>query len=290
MRIYKNILITIFIIFTSFKFIFANNFVVTYRSPESKSDKRFEYTYELLKTALEKTKNKYGTYKLVPSPRINFRRTRNPKYAATLTNFIFELSVSKENEKDFLPIRIPLMKGVIGYRLFLIHKDSTQKFSRVKNLSNLKNLKAGQGIAWLDYKIFKKYGFNITHGSDYEALFLMLYYKRFDYFPRGVNEIFIEYNNRRKKFPGLKIEKDLCLYYPLPRYFYTIKDNKKLAKRVSSGLKIMINDNTFDKIFNKHYRESLKKANLKNRKIFRIKNPFLPASVPFNTKIYWYSP
>ena len=77
-------------------------------------------------------------------------------------------------------------------------------------------------------------------GWDYEGLFKMLMSNRFDAFPRGVNEIFKELEVRKEEIPDLAVEESICLYYPLPRFFYTAKGNTLLAERVTKGLEKMI--------------------------------------------------
>jgi hypothetical protein len=56
---------------------------------------------------------------------------------------------------------------------------------------------------------------------------------------------------------------------------------------------MMIQDGTYDKIFNKYQRHKilrLKLLNLKERRIFRIDNPFLGSETPFKDKRLWFDP
>src|SRR5690606_2065196 len=62
-------------------------------------------------------------------------------------------SATIEREALLQPIRIPLLKGLMGYKIFLIHPDDQPVFSQVKNLEDLQTLRAGQGADWPDVEI-----------------------------------------------------------------------------------------------------------------------------------------
>ena len=53
---------------------------------------------------------------------------------------------------------------------------------------------------------------------------------------------------------------------------------------------MMIEDGTYDKIFDKYQREKVGRLNLKNRTLFKINNPFLGPETPFNDKRLWFDP
>ena len=117
----------------------------------------------------------------------------------------------------------------------------------------------------------------------------MLSYKRFDYFPRGVNEIWEEVRTHRNQ--GLIVEKTLLLKYPAPIYFFVNKRNVELAKRLEKGLRLAIQDGSFDRLFLNHpsNRPIFELAQMKKRRIFLLKNPLLPEETPLWDKALWYS-
>ena len=143
---------------------------------------------------------------------------------------------------------------------------------------------------WNDVKVFKASGFNVVTGSSYEGLFSMLMNGRFDYFSRGINEAQVEYEMRKGKFPDLFIEEHILLYYPWPKYFFTSKKNPKLADRIERGLRLMLRDGSFDEHLMKYYKNDIEKANLKNRRLFKIDNPLLPSTAPLDQKELWFYP
>ena len=278
----------IFIFFIISYSLFAKEFIVSYREPESKNDSRFEYPLALIKASLDATRDKYGSYKLIPVVRLNNKRAQNPDYISTLENFIFETSISIEREEKLLSIKIPTSKGLFGYRVFLIKKQNQYLFDTVKTVDDLKQISFGQGDGWLDSQILKDAGFNVVLGNNYDGLFAMLNKERFLAFPRAVNEAVREVEQIKDLYPDIVIEKNLCIYYPLPRYFYTAKKNTLLAERITKGMNIIIKNGTFDKIWNKYNYPAVEKCNLAKRKIFYIKNNYLPDNIPFSNKNYWF--
>lgn len=281
-------LVIILILFSAIAY--AKEMTITYRGPESKSDTRFDYPLALIKEAMEKTKDEYGDYRLLASHKMNFARASSAQYIDELENFIFENTANEESEKNLLSAKIPIAKGLYGYRVFLINKNKQNLFKELDSISDLKKLRLGQGKTWFDVKILEKYDFNVVTGPEYEGLFKMLLANRFDAFPRGVNEAFHEKDERAAKLPNLAVEENICLYYPLPRFFYTSKKNKLLIERLEKGLEIMISDGSFDKIWLEFNGEFIEKSDLANRKMFVIENPFVPDSVPLDNPRYWYKP
>ncbi|MDB6026700.1 MAG: hypothetical protein JWM68_2923, partial [Verrucomicrobiales bacterium] len=133
---------------------------------------------------------------------------------------------------------------------------------------------------------------NVVTGSNYEGLFEMLVNKRFDIFLRAAVEVTDEYQQRKEKMPELHIEENLLFYYPLPMYFWFSKtdEGKRLASRAEQGMRMMIEDGSYDQIFDKYQRSKIEGLHLKTRKIFKINNPFLGPETPFQDKRLWFDP
>ena len=115
-------------------------------------------------------------------------------------------------------------------------------------------------------------------------------YKRFDYFPRGINEAFEELEVRKKKFPDMSIEKSLMFYYRLPRLLATNRGNFKLAKRITEGLKIIMSNGLHMEIWLKYNRKWVKEAKIQNRRIINLKNPSAIQNLPYDDQSYWFQP
>jgi hypothetical protein len=254
---------------------------------QSDNDQRDLNIIEILTTALDKTVATDGPYTLRRlKQKMNQWRYKHEFVNGQKMNLIWG-PPSEELISNSLPIPIPLLKGLLGYRVFLINKDDQEKFSAINKLSELKLMAAGHEKSWVDTEILRLNGFNLVLGSNYEGLFSMLKYKRFDYFPRGANEVIEEFDIRRKSFPDMRIEKDLLLFYPYPLFFFVKNNHQELADRITRGLNIMIKDGSFDAITYKYNGDDIKTLNLKNRKLFKIGNPLLPDIVPFDREELW---
>jgi len=95
---------------------------------------------------------------------------------------------------------------------------------------------------------------------------------RFDFFPRGLYEPFIEVQRWSSELPGLTVEKSLALYYPYPDFFWVRKSNTLLADRLRKGMETAIEDGSFDKLFDSEFGKAIVQAKLNQRLIFTIPN------------------
>ena len=263
---------------------------VIYPAPESPNDVRYNDLIEILNTALEKTRDQYGPYTAGPSAHV-MNEARQQKFIeeGSPTINLFWSSTSEDKERRLLPIRIPLRKGLLGYRIALISKDKQALIDGIKTLDDLRKVKVGQGFGWGDVEVYKDNGIPVFT-AQYDKIFNLTAKGRFDLFPRGIAEVVSEYEVNSPSLPDLAIENGLLIYYPWPYYFFFNKNDKALAERIETGLKIMIKDGSFDAIFYKHNKAAIERANLKNRRIIRLENHRLPKATPLNEKHLWFDP
>ena len=198
---------------------------------------------------------------------------------------------TQERNDKYLAIPIPLLKGLNGWRLPVVHQDNVNIFKNIDTLAAFKEFRPGLYHSWTDYKILKHNDFSIVRGSDYQGLFQMLNKKRFDYFPRSIMvaasevEMFIETKNLK-----LALDPYILIHYPTASYFYVNKQNTALAQTLTLGLERMIKNGKFDQLFERHFGELVKTIKAQNRKVFRLDNPLLPVTVPVNRKELWIEP
>lgn len=262
---------------------------ISYTTPRGGMDKRYEYNIELLKASLEVTKAEFGEYSISPSEFKDISRKRQVDLVENGKIDVTWEPANSELQDKLNSIKIPIFKGLLGYRLFFINENEIDSFLKINTLDELKSKTMCTGLGWGVTKLYEEEGFKLIVSPAYEGLFEMIEKGRADYFSRGVNEIFTEYKTYSPKYPKLHIESHLALYHPLPFYTYTTKSKKGdlIAKRVEIGVKKLIENGEFDKLFNQYYGDLVKKADISKRKVFRIKNPFLPDDVPFDKKEYW---
>ncbi|MFC4159297.1 substrate-binding periplasmic protein [Chitinimonas lacunae] len=262
---------------------------VIYPAPEGVNDVRHEDKLEFLRTALERTRPQYGDYELRPAG-VVMNKARQLLSLSTNQELTLSWSgTSLEMEKDFLPIRIPLRKGLGGYRIFLIAAERQAEFDKIKTLDDLKPFIMGQGNGWASNEVLRRAGLNVVT-SNYDSLFRMVGASRIDLFPRGLSEVFIEYEANRRSVPNLAVEQNLILRYDSPYYFFVNKQNTRLAKRIEQGLRMMIKDGSFDEIFWRYNGDSIRKARLNERRVIYLIDHDLPPETPLKDKSLWFDP
>ncbi len=271
---------------------FANELVVRHIKPISEKDHRNTYFVELLKLALEKTRDSHGGFVLEESELV-MQQSRAIAFLAANRNLdVVWTMTSQEREKLLNPVRVPLLKGLLGHRIFIIRKGDQSRFAAIKDLTSLREMTAGQGHDWPDSHILRASGITVRVSSDYEGLFKMLASKRFDYFPRGVNEPFDEVASRSEL--ELTVEPKLLIKYAAPIFFFTNAKNTQLAERLRLGLEKALDDGSFDKVLHHHPSTKLifEQANIQDRRIFEIDNPLLTDETEQlrNQPRYWYVP
>ncbi len=267
--------------------VWADKLIVRHRRDEGEKDFRNIYKIELLKLALSKTEKTYGPFELQKT-KTKMQQDRCLKSLARrkYVDVVWSMT-SIEREKELLPIRIPLQKGLLGHRIFIINQKDQPKFDKIRNFEDLQNLTAGQGHDWPDTIILRTNKLKVVTSSSYDGLFNMLKIDRFDYFPRGVTEPWSEVEARKDL--NLVVEKKILLRYRAPEYFFVNNNNTQLAKRLEEGLRMAIKDGSFDEVFHKDpdVINVLKYAKIHNRMVFDLDNPFLPSLTPVNDKSLW---
>jgi hypothetical protein len=270
--------------------------MLIYPRSESVNDSQYVYDYELLRQALEATMATHGPYELRASTNaMNQARAADEIVAGSGLVNVFARSTALEWEQRLLPVRIPIDKGLISYRVFLIRADMQPRFAAVRTLDDLRQYSVGSFFSWADTRILRDGGFKVVTGDSYEGLFRMLVARRFDFFSRGVDEAYREYDDRRELLPDMKVEDAVLLHFPTTRLFFVQRsdEGRRLAERIESGLNRMIADGSFDAHFLRYKGALIERAHLKTRRVFHIDNPFLSPETQATRKTrpeIWYDP
>ena len=257
---------------------------VRYLPPEFDGDQRSEYYYDLLELALMKTVDQYGAYELVPATGSYTQREGLIAMRKGAVDVVHTMT-SGPREMVFRPVRVPLLKGLIGYRLLMVQEGKENILAGNPTEAGARSLTYLQGADWPDTEILKKNDFEVITREEYRDLIPALKNGEASAFPRSVLEIF----NEIEKTEGVAIERRIALQYPTAMYFFTNKTNKELADRIETGLNMAIRDGSFNEIFARYYSEDLEKAKLDGRTIIELNNPLLPEDTPLSDQQYWIS-
>ncbi len=252
------------------------------------TDLRYAYRIELLQLALDKTTESYGGYKLQPfTDGITQGRGVSLLKQGNFVNVAF-LPTNVEREHELLAVKIPILRGILGYRVLLVHRQDVNRFKELESVKMLsERFLAGFGAHWADMAILEANGLRVEGVSRYESLLEMLNAHRFEYFPRGINEAWNEIAKYHAQFPNIVVEPEIALYYPYPVYFFVSRNNPNLAARLEAGLTTAISDGSFKALFEKYHQHLFEQANLKQRKVFVLKNPFLPIDTALPNTDWW---
>ncbi|EGM77333.1 periplasmic component of amino acid ABC-type transporter/signal transduction system [Rheinheimera sp. A13L] len=258
---------------------------VNYPAIDDPTDHRSTYAIALLELALKKA----GSTATLQSTSSRVSRSR----ALYLLESGAELDVvwtmtTIEREKRYLPVRIPIYKGLGSYRLLLIRSEDQAKFSALEGETALKQLMMSQVHDWVDTEVLRHNKFKVLDASGYQTLFQMLLHKRVEAVPRSVLEITAEQQQFADQ--GLVIETDWLLHYPGAVYFFVSPKKPQLAQQIESGLRQSLKDGSFDLLFQKHFVSHLHKMKLSERKLAELENPFLPPETPLAESSLWYQP
>jgi hypothetical protein len=263
----------------------AERFNIVYPRVSATPDLRAAFALAVLDLAMKEAK---ADYTIEPSDQIMERGRALIELREGKTINLHWTSMASDVEQELRPVRIPIHRGLIGYRVFIIRKDRQADFDKVHNLEELKALTGGQGLGWVDSEILKNAGLNLQI-STYDLLFKMVEAGRIDYYPRGVVEAFTEIDARKNSEPDLAVENHLLLLYKSDFIFFTSKHDERLAATIEKGLTAAYQDGAYMQLFNSHpyIQEAIKRSNLKNRTVIRLDNPYLSDQDRNIPEKYW---
>lgn len=249
-----------------------------------------KYKFNIAKIAMEKTVAQYGPFKIeaVPIEMMTPIRAKEVLREGIKIN-VYTALTTNDWELNTIPVRIPIRRGILNYRLLLVHKNNTSLFTNVHTLEELKRLKVGSQLGWATTETLKAEGFNLVRGKKPDGMFYMLDGGRFDYLPRGINEVFNDIEQYKDKLE-ITVAPNIAINLPAPTYFFVSPSEPGLAKRLEAGLEIMVKDGSLKALFNEAYGDSLRMADLKSRRIITVKNSSLPPLTPLDRKELWYDP
>ena len=259
--------------------------VVTYSWPKSmQTDKRGDYPVALLHLALEKSSTNIVAK---PSNYVmsQFRTLKQLELNQGID--VVWTMTNPEREEQLHAIRIPMDRGLIGYRLLVINDEDSERFETLPHAANLKQMLTVQGLDWPDFTILQANGFQLTSSNNFDGMYPMLLKKRVKFFPRSITEVWPELDLHQGQ--GLIVSPRWALHYPAALYFFVRHRDTELAAAIERGLETALKDGSFKALFLEHFQEAITKADLKNRHIVELTNPTLPLRTPLQRPELWFN-
>ncbi len=242
---------------------------------------RYQNGLELLDLALSKLNMPYEIVAL-EGPEVNEARGQRMVIAGQLD--VQFMSTNAEREEILIPVKIPIYRGILGLRLLLVNKRAPLSLLNTSSLEGLRRFMGGHGEHWGDLPVYPANELQVVTSTSYETLFTLLEHNRFDYFHRGIFEIWGEVSRHSDK---LMVMDGLMLFYPHPVYFFVTKQRPELASLIEDGLNTALSDGSFKELFLKQHSEYIQKSNLADRKLIVLTNPAIPAGTPKLDTSWW---
>lgn len=258
--------------------VFACDLDIGIKEPNTERDK---LVFSLLKLSLSKT-DYTPCFQYIPN---HITRSREIRFIQSGAARILWASPGSAVEGDLRAVRIPVFKGMTGYRLLLVRHGDEERFKNIATLDDLREMRVGVGARWGDRLVYEAAGLPIQTAS-FNTLWQMLEMSRFDYMTLGIHE---PWNSLKRHDESIVVEPRLLLTYEMAAYFYVGKEDQMLHKALSSGMDRALKDGSYDKMLfsSKLIREAVQNAGIKDRHVLHIPNPHVPADFPRQIKEYW---
>jgi hypothetical protein len=242
--------------------------------------------YRMLELALSHSGRPH-TLSLHPIP-VNDARARAMLHTGELS--VVDFGSGAEFEKKLSAVYFPIDRGLLGYRISLIHKTLRGEFSRVNTLTRLRRYRAGQGLGWSNNVIMQTAGIPVVTGPTLDSLFPMLEAKRFDYLPLGLNEVYGFAEQYLRTAPSMVVDEHLVLVYRFARMFYVSPGNEELHSALLRGLQRAFADGSFQALLNNDpsVRSAVLRAKLDQRTTITINNPLLTPAFTRIPEAYFF--
>lgn len=263
--------------------------LVRARAPDGVGDYEHEYFFSLLKLALENAGGGERRYVVQYAPAMPEERAlrqleRNKKID------VYWARSSSEREEKLQAVQVPLLRGLLGYRVGIVHKDAEPGYSAVKSVFKLLRYRPCQEAGSADGVILSAAGFEVVSNPSHEAIFKQTNMGRCDFFPLGVLNVGSEFEGARQKYLNLRMSKHVVLFYPAPVYFFVNKGSAALAESLRRGLEKAIDDGDFSEVLegSRLAGHLFPLSRLKEAKLFELQNPLLPDELDIDNPRYWY--
>lgn len=259
---------------------------IVYQRHQAKEDPQLRYVTAVLELAIRESGVAYNP-RISELVMVQSRGLDELRRNTGLIDLTWTMT-SAQREREVLPIRIPIDRGLIGWRVALLKQHRLADFARIDSLQALKRYRAGQMHDWPDTPILRSNGLKVDTSDQYESLFKMLAAGRFDYFPRSLIEVREEWMAHAEM--GLAVEPTLLIRYPAALYFFVSKQNRQLAADLERGLNKAVREGKLQALFEQHFGSLLKELNVSGRRVIELRNPLLPPQTPLQRPELWYRP
>lgn len=160
-------------------------------------------------------------------------------------------TTSAQREKELLPVRVPLFRGLLSYCYIWVRKDDVDRFSHIRTLSDLKKFSILQDPKWPTKAMFEAEGFDVRTG-DLSNIPEMLSHSRADALIFPVLE-----TSKLNKFGAQKANlvrlSNVLIHLPTEHYFFVAQEGQEeLHGMLYTGMKAAVADGSQEALLRIH--------------------------------------
>lgn len=243
----------------------------------NKTTARQDYELALLDACLSVTQQQFGCYSLLTDD-VDYPDAEDEGnvFETGCDALVTVAGNVKFKNKRKIVIKQSLTKGLLGYRLLIVRKDSLAIFQTLNKLSELQSMSIGIPATWADAELFRQNNFKVVERGTLEDIFIRLQRQEFDFIALGANEIEDVFADYAEPLKDLTIEPTKMIYYPFPLVFYINPSEPELANRLEIGLANIMQNGQFEALFRAHHGNVVSRLNLKKRQMYTLQNTLLP--------------
>lgn len=224
--------------------------VINVIAPTQQQAGSVDFFQHLLMRALEMSKDRFGEYQFAYHE-FNLSQERSLRMLQRGEIDVLHTMTNREREKQYLAVKYPLVRGLMGHRQLVIDKSQLAEFDNI-TAAELSTKIACQGLHWPDSDVLEANNFSVARVLSFEAMYELIAKGRCDYFPRSILEVESELDEFKKRYPNLTTAPNIMLVYSTAVYFFVEKSNFALANRLNDGLARLELSGEMDKVFKSH--------------------------------------
>ena len=242
------------------------------------SDEHLEFARELCRAALAAAgmDASFSFFPVAQEKRLNAELTNGNLHVAFMPPDPERMDL--ENRGIIKSIKVPLERGMLGYRICLLREADKDLLKYVESVDDLKHLTVGLGLGWGDIAVYTNAGITVVEAPFTKTTdpLKSLVAKHFDALPLGVNEYQLFLQEFNKESGGVVQDKHIAIRYPWYRYVWistAAPHSAELYEALSKGFGIIASNGEFITIYEK-FKGALPPATLSNRRTIELENPY----------------
>ncbi|WP_019644214.1 type 2 periplasmic-binding domain-containing protein [Novispirillum itersonii] len=230
------------------------------------------YTHALLELAFAETAE-FGPSRVDLDERSLERRRVEAELDRGDRISVFLMPGTNAYDRRFLRISLPVDRGLMGFRIGQIRRADTGRFSAIRSVDDLRQIRIGSVLGWYMSDILHHNGLTVDVLPTAGDLYPMLQRGRIDMILRGATDIQQEQVNIAADMPDIGIEESLLVHLPVAQYLYVSREQPALYHRLETGLRRAVDSGRFDSLFYGYYGPPLESLTVSGRTRIDLTDP-----------------